>query len=152
MRIQDIISEAGIGQTVGTVAGKAAQGVGSVVGKAAGATQVFHKGFKQGQDKMDKILNPKRWFSKDNDKEALTAQATAEPHENRRILQQAGQARPLYLKDKQDLKALHRGIVDGDISTNLDQTQLSLALKAAYTGQPLNKDQQALLMQFSKQF
>lgn len=149
MRIQDIISEAGLGQAVGGVA----KGVGAAAGAAAGAAQMAHQGFKTGQDKMDKLLNPKRWFEKNKGGEKnVVSSGTTAPHENRRILQQAGQARPLYLKDKQDLKILHRGIIDGNISTNLDQTQLSLALKAAYTGQPLNKDQQALLMQFSKQF
>jgi uncharacterized membrane protein (Fun14 family) len=38
MRIQDIISEAGIGQAVGTVAGKAARGIGAVVGRTLGTT------------------------------------------------------------------------------------------------------------------
>ena len=154
MRIQDIISEAGIGQTVGTVAGKAAQGVGSIAGKAVGAAKMAHQGFKQGQDKMDKILNPKRWFSKDGDKNEPTSQPStvAEPHENRRILQQAGQGRELFLQDKQNLKALHTGITSGDIPTNIDQTTLLLALKAAYTGQPLNDNQKKLLTQFSQQF
>jgi hypothetical protein len=149
MKIRDIVSEAGIAQAVG----KAAQGVGSIAGKAAGAAQMAHQGFKQGQDKMDKILNPKRWFSKDQEKEKTTSPSTvAEPYENKRVLQQAGQGRSLYLQDKQNLKALHRGVANGDITANVNQTQLLIALKAAYTGQPLNKDQQALLIQFSKQF
>jgi hypothetical protein len=154
MRIQDIISEAGIGQTVGTVVGKTAQGVGSVAGKAVGAAKMAHQGFKQGQDKMDRILNPKRWFSKDGDSTEPTSQPAkvAEPFENRRILQQAGQGRELFLQDKQNLKALHTGITSGDIPTNIDQTTLLLALKAAYTGQPLNDNQKKLLTQFSQQF
>jgi hypothetical protein len=154
MRIQDIISEAGVGQAVGTVAGKAARGVGTVAGGAVGAAKMAHQGFKQGQDKMDKILNPKRWFSKDDDTKEPTAQPTAvaEPHENRRILQQAGQGRELFLQDKQNLKALHTGISAGDIPTNIDQTTLLLALKAAYKGQQLNDNQKKLLTQFSQQF
>lgn len=151
MRIQDIISEAGIAQAVG----KAAQGLGSVVGKTAGAAQMAHQGFKQGQDKMDKILNPKRWFSKDQntDKEKTTSPSTvAEPYENRRILQQAGQGRPLYQQDLANLKSLHRSISSGEVPTNIDQTSLLLALKSAYRGQSLNDNQKKLLMQFSKQF
>ncbi len=149
MRIQDIISEAGIGQTVG----KAAQGVGSIAGKAAGAAQMAHQGFKQGQDKMDKILNPKRWFSKDQEKEKTTSQSTvAEPYENRRVLQQAGQGRPLYQQDLANLKSLHRAISSGEVPTNIDQTSLLLALKSAYRGQSLNDNQKKLLMQFSQQF
>jgi hypothetical protein len=154
MRIQDIISEADIGQTIGTVAGKTAQGVGSIAGKAVGAAKMAHQGFKQGQDKMDKILNPKRWFSKDDDTKEPTSQPTtvAEPHENRRILQQAGQGREIFLQDKQNLKALHTGISSGAIPTNIDQTTLLLALKAAYKGQQLNDNQKKLLTQFSQQF
>ncbi len=149
MRIQDIISEAGIGQAVG----KAAQGVGSIAGKAAGAAQMAHQGFKQGQDKMDKILNPKRWFSKDQEKEKTTSQSTvAEPYENRRVLQQAGQGRPLYRQDLANLKLLHRAISSGEVPTNIDQTSLLLALKSAYRGQSLNDNQKKLLMQFSQQF
>lgn len=147
MKIRDIVSEAGIGQVIG----KAAQGVGSIAGKAAGAAQMAHQGFKQGQDKMDKILNPKRWFSKE--KEKTTSQSTvAEPYENRRILQQAGQGRPLYQQDFTNLKSLHRAISSGEVSTNIDQTSLLLALKTAYRGQSLNDNQKKLLMQFSQQF
>ncbi len=153
MRIQDIISEAGIRQAVGTVAGKAARGIGAVAGGAAGAAQMAHQGFKQGQDKMDKILNPKRWFSKDQEKEKTTSQSTvAEPYENRRVLQQAGQGRPLYQQDLANLKSLHRAISSGEVPTNIDQTSLLLALKSAYRGQSLNDNQKKLLMQFSQQF
>lgn len=147
MKIRDIVSEAGLGQAVG----KAAQGVGSIVGKAAGAAQMAHQGFKQGQDKMDKILNPKRWFSKE--KEKTTSQSTvAEPYENKRVLQQAGQGRPLYQQDLANLKSLHRAISSGEVPTNIDQTSLLLALKSAYRGQLLNDNQKKLLMQFSQQF
>jgi hypothetical protein len=153
MRIQDIISEAGIGQAVGTVAGKAARGIGAVAGGAAGAAKMAHQGFKQGQDKMDKILNPKRWFSKDQEKEKTTSQSTvAEPYENKRVLQQAGQGRPLYQQDLANLKSLHRAISSGEVPTNIDQTSLLLALKSAYRGQSLNDNQKKLLMQFSQQF
>ena len=151
MKIRDIVSEAGIGQAVG----KAAQGVGSIAGAAAGAAQVAKKGFKQGQDTMDKILNPKRWFSKDQntDTQKTTSRSTvAEPYENRRILQQAGQGRPLYQQDLANLKLLHRAISSGEVSTNIDQTSLLLALKSAYRGQALNDNQKKLLMQFSQQF
>jgi hypothetical protein len=149
MKIRDIVSEAGLGQAVG----KAAQGVGSIVGKAAGAAQMAHQGFKQGQDKMDKILNPKRWFSKDQEKEKTTSQSTvAEPYENKRVLQQAGQGRPLYQQDLANLKSLHRAISSGEVPTNIDQTSLLLALKSAYRGQSLNDNQKKLLMQFSQQF
>jgi hypothetical protein len=149
MKIRDIVSEAGLGQAVG----KAAQGVGSIAGKAAGAAQMAHQGFKQGQDKMDKILNPKRWFSKDQEKEKTTSQSTvAEPYENKRVLQQAGQGRPLYQQDLANLKSLHRAISSGEVPTNIDQTSLLLALKSAYRGQSLNDNQKKLLMQFSQQF
>jgi hypothetical protein len=154
MKIRDIVSEAGIVQAVGKGVGGIAKGVGTVTGAAAGAAKMAHQGFKQGQDKMDKILNPKRWFSKDGDTKEPTSQPTtvAEPHENRRILQQAGQGREIFLQDKQNLKALHTGISSGEIPTNIDQTTLLLALKAAYKGQQLNDNQKKLLTQFSQQF
>ncbi len=155
MKIRDIVSEAGIVQAVGKGVGGLAKGVGTVTGAAAGAAQLAQKGFKQGQDTMDKILNPKRWFSKDQNKD--TAKTTphstvSEPHENRRILQQAGQGRPLYQQDLANLKSLHRAISSGEVPTNIDQTSLLLALKSAYSGQTLNDNQKKLLMQFSQQF
>lgn len=148
MKIRDIISEAGIGQAVG----QAAQGVGSVVGKAAGAAQMAHQGFKAGQDKMDKLLNPKRWFSKDKSDNTAADSRTPAAHETRQVLQQAAQGRPLYLQDKKDLKQLYQSVVNGDITANVDSAALSRALKAAYTAQPLDKNQQQLLAQFSKQY
>lgn len=148
MKIRDIVLEAGIGQAVGQVA----QGVGSVIGKAAGAAQMAHQGFKLGQDKMDKLLNPKRWFGKDKGDKSATGTRTPAAHETRRVLQQAAQGRPLYLQDKKDLKQLYQGVVNGDITANVDATALSRALKAAYTAQPLDKNQQQLLAQFSKQY
>ena len=153
MKIRDIVSEAGIVQAVGKGVGGIAKGVGTVTGAAAGAAQMAHQGFKQGQDKMDKILNPKRWFSKDQEKEKTTSPSTvAEPYENKRVLQQAGQGRPLYQQDFANLKSLHRAISSGDVPTNIDQTSLLLALKTAYRGQALNDNQKKLLMQFSQQF
>jgi hypothetical protein len=60
--------------------------------------------------------------------------------------------REIFLQDKQNLKALHTGISSGAIPTNIDQTTLLLALKAAYKGQQLNDNQKKLLTQFSQQF
>lgn len=162
MKIREIVESTpmgSLGTAVGKAAGGVAKGVGAVAGGAVGAAGQALSGYKAGQDKMAKLLNPSRWFEKkaasSNNAQAAGA-APAEKaipqHVNRELLLKAGQSQPLFLQDYKNLKTLLTAVQAGKISTQLDQTSLVDALKSASRGKTLSEPQQQLLLQFAKQY
>jgi len=144
MKINEIIVEARFGQAIGRGVGKVAGGVGQAAGIAAGAAGVAQQGYKAGKAKIDKILSPSKWFSSD-DKDQSDDKKTLAPatHEIRDVLQRVAQGRPLFRNDLIELKRL---------SQEVDDPNLAKVLKLASTNQPLDKNQQQLILQHSQQY
>ena len=145
MKIQEILSE-GPAAALGAGAGKVSNVAGQAVGQLAGAAGVFHKGFKQGQAKMDKILSPSKWF--DKTPEEPGKKQTVPDYEYRRSLNTAVKnTDDLLQRDQSMLQQLRQDVKSGQRKFDVDSQQLSLALKAAVNKQPLDKNQRALLQQ-----
>lgn len=144
MKINEVIVEAGFGQAIGRGVGKVAGGVGQAAGIAAGAAGVAQQGYKAGKAKMDKILSPSKWFSSDDKDQSVDKKAAAPAtHETRDVLQRVAQGRPLFRDDLIELKRL---------SQEVDDPNLAKALKLASTNQPLDKNQQQLVLQHSQKY
>jgi hypothetical protein len=111
--------------------------------------------FNKGYDTVNKILTPSRWFEKgkaDKADKATPANYASPAHLNREALVAAASGKELLPQDAAKLKALYVQVAQGKLKPiNTDVQELSLALKAAYTGQQLSKDQQQMLLTFSKQ-
>jgi hypothetical protein len=142
MKINEIISEAGIGQAVG----KAAHGLGKAAGTTVRAAGDFHSGFKAGQKKMDKILSPSKWFGNDKDQ---SSDSTTDKLKAKQSLQRVAAERPIFKDDQDELKQLYQDVKAGKIDAGADQQALLQAIKAAYNQQPLNKQQLQMLQQYS---
>ena len=153
MKINEIISEAGVAQKIGQGAGSVAQGVGKAAGIAAGGAGQFHSGFKAGQKKMDKILNPSKWFSNDKDTDNTAQQvAQSNPLHTRQALERAGSGRPLSQDQVSIIKSLRSQIESGERETQVDAGSLIQILKLLEKNSPINDQQRQLLMQVSKEF
>jgi hypothetical protein len=114
--------------------------------------------FNKGYDTVSKILSPSRWGEKsktdksDTTNTAAPQQAAAPAHLNREAVVAAASGKELLPQDTAKIKALYVQVAQGKLKPiNTDTQQLALALKSAYTGQQLSKDQQQMLIAFSKQ-
>lgn len=131
-----------------------------VEGDWGDVAKISKSNFDKGYDTVNKILSPSRWFEKgksdepdtDNKKSAPVQQAAAPAHLNREAVVAAASGKELLPQDTAKLKALYVQVAQGKLKPiNTDTQQLALALKSAYTGQQLSKDQQQMLIAFSKQ-
>ena len=146
MKIREIISEApagDIGHAVGHTASAGARGVGMAVGAVAGAPKRLVKGVKSGAAAFDKLMSPSQWFGGGGD----------EPSNFEKDTEKNDKA--AAAAEKATLKAVSQGITPNaqDVA-NLKKLAASsktpeeqAMLQAAYTGQPLTPEQQAILKQ-----
>ncbi len=134
MRIVDVISEAPLQSVAGGV-GKAAGGVANTLGKASGvvagtvpaAAKAAVSGYKQGYEKMDKVLSVlKGKQPKDNDPKDIDRET---------VLNRALSGQMLNYSDVKSVQTLIKGIQDGTIKTNQNPNYLVKGLTAAANGQ-----------------
>ena len=130
-----------------------------VEGDWGDVARISKSNFNKGYDTVNKILTPSRWFEKGKDDEPEVDNKTSAPtkqaapvHLNKEVVNSAAAGKELYPQDLAKLKALYTQVTTGKIKPhNTDTNQLALALKSAYKGQPLSKDQQQTLIAFSNQ-
>lgn len=134
MRIQEILSEA----PSSFQQGKAAMNKVMSPTKWLDGTE-FKAGYDKGRNVMNKVLTPSRWFEKGADSSPKKIQ----PQVIRQALINAAQGKPLYQSDVAALKSAQESAPDAATIQ---------AVKMAYTGKPLSKEQQQLLLTLSKKF
>ena len=109
-------------------------------------------GYQQGYDRVDKILNPKRWGEEDKVQDSPNAGKPINKLDLRDALKLAASGGSLYLKDQQVIKQAHAQIKSGGLKTNQDTSVLLPALKTAGDLQKLSPQQAQILTAFSQEF
>ena len=99
----------------------------------------FKAGYDKGRSAMDRVLDPKQWFRKG----ASQPERQTPKHLIRQTLVRASAGKPLYQDDLSRLQSIEDSAPD---------TATRQAIKMAYQGKPLTKEQQQLLATMSKQF
>lgn len=95
--------------------------------------------YDKGRSAMNKVLSPSKWF-KGSPK---TTQSKSQPQQIRFALINASQGKPLYNADIVALQSVYKTASDAATKA---------AIKLAYLGKPLTKEQQQLLAVMSKQY
>jgi hypothetical protein len=149
MKIREIISEApasDIGHAVGHTANAAATGIGTAIGAVAGAPKRIVKGVASGAAAFDKLMSPSQWFSGKGDK-VSTNTNNVKNKNNITVahyidsLNAVAQGLTPNAKDVEHLKKL--------ATTDGPSPEEQAVLKAAYSGQPLNPEQIAIIKQLT---
>lgn len=125
MRITEVITEAGIIDAV-----KAAQ-------------KSYATGYQKGFDKVDRVLNPKRWGSGADSEQDNSAIKDA--------LEKVIAGRRIYDADQQALISAAKSVQAGKIETKLNPQQLAAILKSVAQQKPADQQQLAQLKQFSQE-
>ena len=105
-------------------------------------------GYQQGYDRVDKILNPKRWG--EEEPSTGTASKPVNKLDLRDAVNLSAAGKTIYLKDQQALKQAYAQIKSGEFEVRQDTAALLPALKAASDLQKLSPQQSQILSAFAK--
>jgi hypothetical protein len=108
-------------------------------------------GYQQGYDRVDKILNPKRWGEEDGAQDSPTDSKPVNTLDLRDALKLAASGGSLYLNDQQVIKQAYAQIKSGKLKTNQNTAVLLPALKTAGDLQKLSPQQAQTLTAFSQE-
>lgn len=103
--------------------------------------------YNKGADAVDRVLNPKRWFSGDGSKDEKKFASSVEIRDSLN----AAAAGKIYMNDVKILKQVLAGLADGTYKTG-DSKFTSQSIKAAIAEQPLNQAQVTDLKNFAASF
>ncbi len=99
-------------------------------------------GYEKGKNTMDKILTPSRWFSGSRQSKEKPA-VEIKSYQKRQSLINAGSGKQLYQDDIAALKSAYNDTEDAATRQSIKQ---------AYNQKSLDKNQQQLLINLSKQY
>jgi hypothetical protein len=108
-------------------------------------------GYQQGYDRVDKILNPKRWGEEDGAQDSAAAGKPINKLNLRDALKLAAGGSKLYLNDQQAIKQAYAQVKSGSLATKQNTDILLPALKTAGDLQKLSPQQAQTLTAFSQE-